>query len=323
MPRDSINFNKSEISNSTYNKARARIRHCPDCNSNKLTFDSQRGEIVCGNCGLVVEDSWIDRGPEWRAYNKEQHDNRVRTGSPKNLLQYDPYGTVIDYNNRDIFGRNISPKKASQMFRLRTLQRRAVFQFGTERNLRIALNEIKRISSQLNIAQKIRETAAIVYRKILKTGLIRGRSTEALVAASVYLSCRLNKNPATLKDIAEKTRLSKKKVARNYRLLLKNLDFKIPLANPEGKIVKFGSMLNLPQIVINEAKEIFRKAKAAKITAGKNPNSLAASTLYIAALNNGIKCSQKEMAKVCQITEVTLRNRYKEQVEVLDIKLHL
>jgi len=305
------------------NSSEASLPRCPDCNSTKLTFDSTRGEICCGICGLVVEDSYIDQTAEWRAYTKEQHVRRARTGTPKNLLSYDHYGTLIDYSNKDIFGNSLSPEKASQMFRLRTLQRRAVLQYGTERNLLRALNEIKRISSQLNLTVKVRETAAMIYRKILKTGLVRGRSTEALVSAALYLSCRLHKQPASLEDVADKTRLNKKKLAKNFRLLLKHLDLKMPLASPESSIAKFASVLNFPPKVLTDAQTILSQAKSAKITVGKNPNSLAAAALYIAALQNKIKCPQNEIAKTCQITEVTLRNRYKEFVKVLKLKIHL
>ncbi len=301
----------------------ASLPRCPDCNSLKLTFDATRGEVSCGSCGLVVEDSYIDQTAEWRAYSKEQHVKRARTGTPKNLLTYDHYGTLIDYSNKDIFGNSISPEKASQMFRLRTLQRRAVLQYGTERNLLRALNEIKRISSQLNLTVKVRETAAMIYRKILKTGLVRGRSTEALVSAALYLSCRLHKQPETLEDVADKTRLSKKKLAKNFRLLLKHLDLKMPLASPESSIAKSASVLNFSTKILNDAQIILIKAKAAKITAGKNPNSLAAAALYIAALQNKTKCPQNEIAKTCQITEVTLRNRYKEFIRVLNLKVSL
>ncbi len=299
------------------------LPRCPDCNSTKLTFDSSRGEISCGNCGLVVEDSYIDQTAEWRAYSKDQHVKRARTGTPKNLLSYDHYGTLIDYSNKDIYGNSLSPEKASQMFRLRTLQRRAVLQYGTERNLLRALNEIKRISSQLNLTVKVRETAAMIYRKILKTGLVRGRSTEALVSAALYLSCRLHKHPASLDDVADKTRLTKKKLAKNFRLLLKHLDLKMPLASPESSIAKFASILNFSPKVLSDAQNILALAKAAKITVGKNPNSLAAAALYISALQNKIKCPQNEIAKTCQITEVTLRNRYKEFIRVLKLRVNI
>ncbi|MHA1302661.1 MAG: transcription initiation factor IIB [Candidatus Heimdallarchaeaceae archaeon] len=312
MPPRSINLS---------NTIESSLPRCPDCNSTKLNFDSQRGETSCSNCGLVIEEAHIDSTHEWRAYNQEQYKRRARTGSPKNLLSYDNYGSVISYSNKDIYGNKISPKKASQMFRLRTLQRRAVFQYGTERNLLFALSEIKRIGSQLNLPQKIQETGSIVYRKILKTGLIRGRSTEALVSASVYLACRLHHQPETLEDVAKKTRLSRKKLARNFRLLLKNLDIKTPLANPEIKLEKYGNMMKFPPKVINEAKEILIKAKEAKITVGKNPNSLVAAALYISAIKNGIHCAQKDISRACQITEVTLRNRYKEFLKALGIRI--
>ncbi len=303
------------------NITRDSLLRCPECNSTKLNYDAQRGELICSNCGLVVEESHIDSSQEWRAYNQEQFNKRARTGSPKSLLTYDNYGSVISYSNRDIFGNKISPKKASQMFRLRTLQRRAVFQYGTERNLLFALSEIRRIGSQINLPQKVLETASLIYRKILKSGLIRGRSTEALVAASIYLACRLQNQPETLEDVCKETRLSKKKLAKNYRLLLNNLNMKMPLTNIETKLEKYGNSMQFPTKVINEAKEILQKAKATKITVGKNPNSLVAAALYISAIKNNIHCAQKDISSKCQITEVTLRNRYKEFVKALGIRI--
>ncbi|RLE58436.1 MAG: transcription initiation factor IIB [Thermoprotei archaeon] len=315
---------RSADSYSSYDQFRTEtttIWHCPECNGTKITFDATRGEFICSNCGLVLEDSCIDPSQDWRAYNKEQNERRARTGAPKNLLQYDPYGTVIDSINRDAYGKSLSPEQVNQMGRLRTLQKRVGNQFGMERSLMKALNELKRIGSQLSLTQKINETAAIIYRKLLKLGIVRGRSTEALVSASLYLSCRLHKHPITLEEIASHTRLNRKKLAKNFRLLLNTLEFKMPLDTPTTKLAKFASELNMPTNIVNGAEEILKRAKEEKITIGKNPNSLAAAALYIAALRNNINCSQKEVAAVCQITEVTLRNRYKEFIKKLNIRI--
>lgn len=314
--------NETRYTSITPLNADAGVIRCPECNSTRVVFDATRGELCCLNCGLVIEDNYIETSQDWRAYNKEQMDKRARTGAPKSLLQYDPYGTVIDTSNRDIYGKNLSPEQISQMIRLRILQKRVGNQFGSEKNLLRALNELKRISSQLSITQKISETAAIIYKKILKNGLVRGRATEALAAAALYMACRLHKHPITIDEIADKTNLTKKKLAKNYRFLLKNLEIKTPVDNPDEKLSKYASLLGLSQSEINEARLILSKAKSSKITIGKNPNSLAAAALYIAAIRNGKSISQKEIATVCQVTEVTLRNRYKQLVKELEISLN-
>ena len=315
--------NKSTFHSSHLHNGDSGLIRCPDCNSERVVFDSTRGEVCCLNCGLVIEDNYIETTQDWRAYTKEQIAKRARTGAPKNLLQYDPYGTVIDSSNRDIFGNNLSPEQISQMIRLRNLQKRVGNQFGSEKNLLRALNELKRISSQLSVTQKISETAAIIYKKILKNGLVRGRATEALVSAALYMSCRLDKHPITLDEIADKTNLTKKKLAKNFRFLLKHLEIKTPISSPDDKLAKYASLLGFSQQVVNDAQMILIQAKKSKITIGKNPNSLAAAALYIAALRNGKTTSQKEIASVCQVTEVTLRNRYKQFIKELKLNLHL
>ena len=172
---------------------------CPNCNSEEIVSDFQRGESICSNCGLVVS-RLIDTTPEWRAFSGEEKAARSRTGGPVSALKSD-YGvsSQISYGNMDIHGKKLEPNVMAKMRRLRWLNRRD--SRSQIRNLRIALRELRRIASQLELCEEIAEAAATTYRKALKADLIRGRSIESMVAAAVYLAARQYNNPTTLKDI--------------------------------------------------------------------------------------------------------------------------
>ena len=93
---------------------------CPECKSNKLRKHSGRGELVCADCGLVIEENLIQEGPEWRAFDAEQRASRARTGAPlKYMSPNKGLVTEIDQYNRDVRGGRIAPSQQAQMYRMR------------------------------------------------------------------------------------------------------------------------------------------------------------------------------------------------------------
>jgi len=157
----------------------------------------------------------------------------------------------------------------------------------------------------------------------VEKGLVRGRSIESVVAAAIYAACRILKIPRTLDEVAEYTKAGPKEIARCYRLLLKELGVGVPIADPIDYISKIGSQLGLPGKVMKRAAEILQEAKRKGITAGKDPSGLAAAAIYIAALIEDERRTQKEIAQVAGVKEVTVRNRYKELARELGIALPL
>ncbi|MGI0151902.1 MAG: TFIIB-type zinc ribbon-containing protein, partial [Thermoplasmata archaeon] len=193
---------------------------CPSCGSTHLTRDYERGELVCDECGLVLEEAMIDQGPEWRAFDAEQGDKRSRTGAPTTLTIHDKgLSTEIGWKNRDPYGKSIPTRNRAQLYRLRKWQRRIRVSNATERNLAFALSELDRLSSSMSLPRNVRETAAMIYRKAVGRNLIRGRSIEGVVAASLYGSCRQCNVPRTLDEIASKSRIGRKEIGRTYRFM--------------------------------------------------------------------------------------------------------
>ncbi|QOJ79762.1 transcription initiation factor IIB [Infirmifilum lucidum] len=294
---------------------------CPQCGSTKLIYDVTRGEIICANCGYVMSEREIDRGAEWRAFTPEERERRSRVGAPISRFGIESLVTDIDWAGRDAAGREISLRKKIEMLRLRKWQVRARAQSSMERNLAQAVVELERLGAQLGLPKSVLDRAIEIYRKALDSNLVRGRSIESVMAAAVYAACREMRLPRTLDEIALYTRAGRKDVARCYRLLLREAAIKVPLPNASDFVPRIGSLLRLSGSTIKRAMEIIEQARNAGLTAGKDPAGLAAAAIYIAAIQNGEMRTQKEVARAAKVTEVTVRNRYKELVKKLGIKL--
>ncbi|MCS7363924.1 MAG: transcription initiation factor IIB [archaeon GB-1867-035] len=298
------------------------IKECPECGSTNIIRDYKRGELVCADCGLVVTEKIIDERPEWRAFTKEEKWKKRRIGPPITSTIHDKgLSTVIDWRGRDAHGKKLKFKKRMEIIRWRKWQMRTRIYSSLDRNLAQAMGELDRIGAQLGLPRNVREEAATIYRKSVEKGLVRGRSIEAVMAASIYAACRIKKIPRTIDEIARFTRSKRKDIARCYRLLLRKVDVKVPLVNAEEYIPRIASDLGLSGKVQGRAVEILRAAKVAQLTAGKDPSGLAAASLYIATLLENERRTQKEIANAAKVTEVTIRNRYKDLVRKLNIKL--
>jgi len=296
------------------------VKKCPECGSVNLVRNHDTGETVCGDCGLVLGEQLMDRGPEWRAFTLQEKASRSRVGMPASYSVYDKgLSTTISRVNRDAFGRKLSLSTKLQMWRLRKWQIRSRMHSSIDRNLAQAMTELNRLSDKTYIPRAIKEKAAVIYRKALDKGLVRGRSIAAIAAAALYAACRRSENPRTLREIAETSLAKKKDVARCYRLLLRELDIQMPVANPLTYVSKIAETIGISGKTQGIAIQILREAREMRAVAGKDPMGLAAAALYIACLQNNEKKTQKDIAEAAGVTEVTVRNRYKSLKE----KLHL
>ncbi len=227
--------------------------------------------------------------------------------------------TTIDKSNRDTHGTALKPFKRREMYRLRKAQTRAKITTSAEKNLVYALQELERLESHLGLPKNVRETAAVIYRKAVDKKIIRGRSIDSIVAASIYAACKQYRIPRTLEEISEASQIEKKEIARAYRHLTKSLKLEIPQSTPEDYISRFTSDLNLSGAVRAKAIEILKKATTKGLTSGRGPMGIAAASIYIATVMIGEKRTQREIAEVARVTEVTVRNRYKELISKLDL----
>ncbi|MDA4128112.1 MAG: transcription initiation factor IIB [Thaumarchaeota archaeon] len=279
---------------------------CPRCGKAALVLDAVSGELICSNCGFVVKDRIEETGPEWRSFSDDQKADRSRTGLPTSVAQYDMgLSTVIGPS-----GKTVSGNMRTTVERMRTWDRRSQAH-STDRNMRRAFSELRTFAEKLSLSEEAVERAAYIYRKAMERGLVRGRSITTIIAASLYASVRDLSIPRSLKEVASVSALKRKDLARDYRLLVRELDLKMPIADPARSVPKIASKAGVSEKARRTAFEILARAKEAGISSGKDPMGLAAAAIYIASVLEGEKKRQKDIAKAAEVTEVTIRNRYK------------
>jgi transcription initiation factor TFIIB len=290
------------------------------CKSGKTVTDPESGELICRNCGLVISDKAQESRPEWRAFTSEESNDRSRTGIPSSLARHDMgLSTVIGRTDKDASGRAIDISMRSTMGRLRAWDFRTQAHSPTDRNLRQAFSELDRLKDKLGLTDAAVEKTAYIYRKAQERGLVRGRTISAMVGAAIYIACRETGTSRTLKDIAEIGNIKRKDLARIYRIVVMELDLKIPMIDPMKCIVRVANRANLSERTKRMAMSIMKNVTKSGISAGKDPMGLAASVLYLACLNSGESRTQTDIAEAAGVTEVTVRNRYKNLKSQLDL----
>ncbi len=296
-------------------------RICPSCHSENIITDYAHGELVCKECGFVIESGLFDFRPEWRSFDEEQKSKRSRTGGPIRYAKLNKgLTTEIDRYDRDIRGGSIQPERKAQLYRLRKWQQRSRMSSSVQRNLSIALPELDRICAYLNISSNIKEECAMWYRKAVANGLVRGRSIESVVSAIVYMVSRKHQLPKTLDELEDATGIKRKDIGRSYRFICRKLKIKMPIATAIDYVPKFASELRLSGETEAKAIEILELARKKGITSGRGPTGVAAAAIYLAGKITKDKHTQKGIAKkLTGVTEVTIRNCYDELVNALGI----
>ena len=295
---------------------------CPECQCDHLVNDYSRGEMVCACCGLVVTDNHIDQGPDWLAYDAEQLRARARTGPPVSLLfTRSALTTDIGSENRDYAGKSIPMQNRSRVNRLRMWNSRTRYINSNEKNISFALTEIRKHGSKMGLPTPVVEKSALLYKKAAEKNMIRGRSIESMLAAAIYTACRYSDLPRSLSEIAQITQVRKKEIGRLYRLLTKELDIDIDITTPRKYVSKLCSQLELSHSATKKTKEIVDSIIRMELASGRGPLGIVGASIYLAGVLCKEKRTQKEVAAAAGVTEVTIRNRYKEIVEVLDFKL--
>ena len=277
-------------------------------------MDDKRGEIVCRSCGLVLDENIIDMGQEWRGGPGDQ--GEARGGAPTSFTKHDKgMGTVMGTKAEIYSLPTDMRRKVMRMQKWHTRSSTAL-----ERNLKYALVELRRMASILNVPSSVEEEAARLYNLAVRKNLVRGRSMESVVVATLYIAARRYGLPRSLNEICRKVNISKRELGKTYRFITRELVVKLLPSTPRDYIPKFASELSFSADTQTRAIEILEDAEKKQLTSGRGPTGLAAAALYVASLMTGEKRTQREIANVVGVTEVTIRNRYKEIVSELDIK---
>jgi len=292
---------------------------CPECETGSVILDDVHGELVCQECGFILRNRLIDPGAEWSAFTHEESQKKSRVGSPMTEMLHDKgLTTKIHWKDADAHGQPLSARKQETIKRLRTWQDRLRISQTGERNLQLALSEINRMSSALELPEQVSEMASVIYQTALDNNLVQGRSIEGVASSSLYIACRKQGIPRSLDEFDKIARVDRSEIGRSYRSLVTEQDLEMRPIDPKQFVPRFCSELGLDPEIQREAQEILELTADEGLHSGKSPTGLAGAAIYIAATDTETKVTQSEIAEVAQVTEVTIRNRYQEQSAVLE-----
>lgn len=273
---------------------------CPECGGGTISIQ-QRGETVCKQCGLVVNEKEVDIFHSGiRAYSKQEKDKKERTGCPISILMPDiGLSTIIDRTKI----KNPDLRRAAKWNTHLTWEKR---------NMLIAITELKRIGGNLNFPERVKKAAVRLYKEVFKKNLLRGRSINGMIAACAYYVCKKERVPITLQEILGEASINDNIVKKCYKILVRELNLKSPHIDPVALIPRYCADLGLDIHIEKEAVKVLKNFIANTSICGKDPKGLCAGSIYLVSKLKNKKISQKDISKVIGVTEVTLRSRYKE-----------
>lgn len=279
-------------------------RSCPECTGR---LNSSTDETVCTECGLVVSEDRLDRGPEWRSFADDET-NKERTGAPLTRSRHDRgLSTEIGHGGGNT---RLTGRKRRQVTRMRRQHNRAKISSKAERNQVYAFTEIRRLVGALELPDTIRDRACVLFETAQSEDLIRGRSLEGFAAAAVYATCRVATISRTLHEIVSAARSTENELKAAYDALNREIGLPTGPIDPRQYLPRFASRLDLPSSVEAEARELVADARERNLINGRNPSGFAAACLYAAAVEQDCELTQREAADVAEVTPVTLRSAY-------------
>jgi len=288
-------------------------QRCPECDGVVRTTTQ---ETACEDCGLIIDDERVDRGPEWRPFETAE---RERTGAPLTERRHDRELSTEIGRKRDGRGKTLSGRKRRQLSRLRRQQSRATWQSTADRILAHGLGEVRRIAGEMDLADSIIEQSCALFRRAQSESLLLGRSVEAMAGAAVYAICRMNGLPRTCGDVAALARVSNKRVEHAYSVLNRDLSLPSVPVPPGAYIPGIASVMELSDGTRRQAAHVTEQAQERGLTNGKHPAGVAAAAVYLVAEARVEGVRQTELAQAADVSTATLRARWtalREHVEV-------
>ncbi len=279
------------------------------CSHLTSLFDDNTGEQICRKCGQILDNNMAD--PSYDGFNEDF--NKLRTGPKISLTKHDGgLSTIIGRSNFDSSGKAVSYRMKGALNRMRMWDSRSKYHGSAHRNLAIALLEMNKLKEKMSLSDAIIERAAYFYRKASEKKLIRGRTIKGIIGACIYAACRDLGTSRTIIEISKCMQEKRNIIAKSYRLLFQQLNLEVPVPDSTSSIIRFSNNLELPEKVKRDAIFILDILKENKVVAGKKPDAVAATVVYMACIKNNQSMSQQKISKISCITSVTLRNRLDE-----------
>ena len=290
------------------------IYKCPECSCKEFIYFEKNGDTVCPNCGLVLaEKNIVDskRGLKSGAYK----DSYGPGQAPWSHRQQS--GSIFGFSRgfRDISLNYLPPKDKAKFERLRRLHTSR-----GKRNIDLALAVFRNIINEINTPQNVKLEASRIFLESLRRKLITGRSYEEIIGTAILIAYAKNNYPKSITELAKMVSVSKEKIFKCYQLLVRELKIQVNISlKPEDFVPQFCGEVHADMIIEQRARTILEEFQEEVNTSGKDPKGIAIAAIYLASEKEHRdnpqkyrKITQKELASVGGVTEVTLRNRCKE-----------
>ena len=289
---------------------------------NKMVTDVHTGEIACSSCGIVSSEPIVDWGTESSGLNATDYQKNSRVGAKRSLKMIDMgLSTLIEAKDKDVTGKSLSIENRRMFYRLRMWDRNSRSAV-TSKSFQKAFTLLDAISSKLGLPESVIEESAYLFRKIAARKILAGRSTAAMLSATIYATCRITDTPRTLQDISDAGNIKKKVLQRTYRFLAKEMDLSPEAYTPSEFVTRIAKGLSISEKTQRLTFKILDLCAKKQVSTSKNPMAMAAAAIHLASTINTEKVSQLKISKISGISAVTIRERRKEIVEkVGDIEI--
>lgn len=301
---------------STTTVAPKHEQNCPECGS-QITHDERRAEQVCTACGLVIDEEQVDHGPEWR--NFESGEDRSRVGAPRDPTRHDNgLSTTLGTPGSSGWAPGMSAERQRQFSRMQKQHRRAQTASSQDKSIRDGSLEIERIRSALGLPENVEETAAMLFKRATKDGVLYGWSIERMAAACVIGATRMAEIPLPMVKVVEVTQESKHSIRGPLQDLHDEYDVQSRLPEPREYLPRIASDVTGGDNLLETARKLLDNAKDADVTSvyGKDPVCVVAGALYAAGRIQGEGPDQQEIASAAQVCVKSVRTHYKNLLQV-------
>jgi transcription initiation factor TFIIB len=278
-----------------------------DCKGWPIITDNVSGEILCGSCGLVLEEKSLETvSSHWS--DPVDYLTKKSSGPINSLTMFDMNMTTI-MSKRDSMGKSLSRSTKNEFYRLNILNTKSTVA-SKNKTLRSGLLFLNMLQMKLGVPDSIAENSAHMYRKAIRAKLTVGRKSKNIICACIYASCKQCGIPRSILEISTVSNISKKEIARTYRSLVERLDLSINPFSSREFLASIANEAKISEKSRRVAMDILIMAEKEKIIEGKNPKALAAASLYFACRLNDEEKSQDKIARASGITATTIRTRY-------------
>lgn len=263
------------------------VNPCRVCGSTQFETHHLSGQVACANCSTVPDDSRIVSEVSFS-----------ETNGGKAVVS----GQYISHDQTGVLGNSLYGIQSGES-RQQTIEK--------------ARRRLEQIGYGLQIPEHVVEASVRHFRTALTNNFVKGRKSQHVLSACLYLACRQNRTDHMLMDFAEAINVNVFYIGATYLQLVRNQKIReLPIVDPTVYIQRFAAKLQFGnergRQVVNDARKLVYRMKKDWLQQGRRPAGIAAACILLAARMNNFRRSKSEIVQVAKIAEETLQRRLDE-----------